>query len=89
MSLSLQQSFRVRNFEHQVEKLDEAQLKKYLIEMFKQSLLKENLYKETLKEKWGLDKSDKEKITNLKEQISEFDIDKNLKDMCEGDNNDN
>ena len=53
-SLSLEQQFNIRSFEHQCEGASREQLKDLLLNMYKQMLLQENSYKALLKKEWGI-----------------------------------
>ncbi|PSP18872.1 MAG: NblA-related protein [Cyanobacteria bacterium QS_8_64_29] len=53
--LSLEQEFNVRSFEYQVRQMSREQAQEFLIKLYKQMLMRENLYQEFLKHEWGLD----------------------------------
>lgn len=55
MDLSLEQQFNVRSFETQVNKMSREQAQEFLVKLYKQMLVRENMYKEFLKHEWGLD----------------------------------
>ncbi|ELR99448.1 NblA/ycf18 family protein [Gloeocapsa sp. PCC 73106] len=54
MSLSLEQQFNLRSFETQVQKMSHAQAQEFLVKLYEQMIVRENLYKEFLKHQWGL-----------------------------------
>jgi predicted HD phosphohydrolase len=54
MGLSLEQQFSVRSFQTQVEKMSREQAQDFLIKLYEQMMLRENMYKEFLKHEWGL-----------------------------------
>ena len=53
--LSLEQKFNIRSFKSQVEKMSHEQAQDFLIQMYEEMLLRENMYKDFLKHQWGLD----------------------------------
>ena len=53
--LSLEQQFNIRSFETQVEKMSREQAQDFLIKLYEQMIVRENMYKEFLKHEWGLD----------------------------------
>ena len=53
--LSLEQKFNVRSFENQVKKMSQEQAQDFLIQLYQEMLLRENMYKDFLKHQWGLD----------------------------------
>jgi hypothetical protein len=55
MELSLEQQFSLRSFQTQVEKMSNEQAREFLIELYEQILLRENMYKDLLKHQWSLD----------------------------------
>ena len=50
LKLTTEQLFKLAVFEKDVEKLNEEAAKKYLIELLRHSMVKDNLYKQMLKE---------------------------------------
>lgn len=57
IELSLEQKFNIRSFETQVQKMNREQAQEFLIKLYEQMILKENMYKEFLKHQWGLEPS--------------------------------
>jgi hypothetical protein len=55
MELSLEQKFSLRSFETQVKQMSREQAQDFLMQLYEQMLLKENMYKDFLKHEWGLD----------------------------------
>lgn len=53
--LSLEQQFNIRSFESQVKKMSQEQAQDFLIQMYQEMLVRENMYKDFLKHQWGLD----------------------------------
>ncbi|PSO52319.1 MAG: NblA-related protein [Cyanobacteria bacterium QH_8_48_120] len=54
--LSLEQEFDVRSFETQVQRMSREQAQEFLVKLYEQMMLRENMYKEFIKHEWGLDK---------------------------------
>ncbi|MGB2926465.1 MAG: NblA/ycf18 family protein [Limnothrix sp.] len=52
--LSLEQQFSLRSFETQVQQMDRDQAQEYLVKLYEQMLSRENMYKEVIKNQWGL-----------------------------------
>lgn len=55
MELSLEQKFSIRSFETQVKNMTQEQAQEFLINLYEQMILKDNMYKEFIKHQWGLD----------------------------------
>ncbi len=53
--LSLEQQFNIRSFENQVKKMSHEQAQDFLIQLYEEMLVRENMYKDFLKHQWGLD----------------------------------
>ncbi|AFZ46838.1 Phycobilisome degradation protein nblA [Cyanobacterium stanieri PCC 7202] len=53
--LSLEQQFNLRSFETQVDQMSRDQAKDFLIKLYEQMLVRENMYKHVLKHQWGLE----------------------------------
>jgi Phycobilisome degradation protein nblA len=53
--LSLEQQFSIRSFEHVVKDMSHAQAQEFLVDLYKQMVLRENSYKTLLKQQWGFD----------------------------------
>lgn len=54
IELSLEQQFSIRSFQTQVEKMSLEQAQCYLIELYGQMMVRENMYRAFLKHRWGL-----------------------------------
>ncbi len=52
--LSLEQEFNLRRFATQVRTLSEEQAQDLSLELYRQMMLKDNLYQELLRDYWGL-----------------------------------
>ncbi len=52
--LSLEQEFNLRRFVDQVQTLSQEQARDLSIELYRQMMLKDNLYEELLKDYWGI-----------------------------------
>ncbi len=57
VELSLEQQFSIRSFETQVQKMSREQAQEFLIKLYEQMLVKENMYKSFIKHQWGLEAS--------------------------------
>ncbi len=55
MELSLEQEFHLRSFETQVKQMSREQAQEFLVKLYGQMLMRENMYKEFLKHEWGID----------------------------------
>ncbi len=53
--LSLEQQFSLHSFANEVVKMDREQAQDFLVQLYKEMLVRENIYKDTLKHQWGLD----------------------------------
>ena len=53
--LSLEQKFNIRSFETQVQKMSREQAQDFLIQLYEQMIIRENMYKEFIKHEWGLE----------------------------------
>jgi hypothetical protein len=54
MGLSLEQQFNLRSFQTQVENMSREQATDFLIKLYEEMLVRENIYKDVLKHQWGL-----------------------------------
>ncbi|MGF1487154.1 MAG: NblA/ycf18 family protein [Prochloraceae cyanobacterium] len=54
VELSLEQQFKKRRFADRVKSLSREEIEKLSIELYKQMMLKENMYKALVKEEWGI-----------------------------------
>ncbi|MEQ8958391.1 MAG: NblA/ycf18 family protein [Coleofasciculus sp. C2-GNP5-27] len=57
IQLSLEQQFNIRSFETQVQKMSREQAQDFLVKLYEQMIMRENMYKEFLKHEWGLEPS--------------------------------
>lgn len=55
IELSMEQQFSIRSFETQVEKMSREQAQNFLVELYKQMMMRETMYKHFLKHQWGLE----------------------------------
>jgi hypothetical protein len=55
MELSLEQQFSVRSFSSQVERMSQEQAQEFLVQLYEQMMMRENMYKHFLKHQWGLE----------------------------------
>jgi hypothetical protein len=54
IDLSLEQQFNIRTFETQVNQMSREQAQEFLVNMYRQMLVRENMYKEFLRHEWGI-----------------------------------
>lgn len=55
IELSLEQQFSLRFFSDQVQHMSREQAQEFLVNLYKQMMMKETMYQQFLKDKWGLD----------------------------------
>ena len=55
IELTLEQQFSIRSFEAQVEQMSLEQAQQFLVQLYKQMMMREATYKHLLKHQWGLD----------------------------------
>lgn len=55
VELSLEQQFSIRSFEDQVQQMSREQAQNFLVELYKQMMMRETMYKHFLKYEWGLE----------------------------------
>ncbi|WP_088893111.1 NblA/ycf18 family protein [Leptolyngbya ohadii] len=55
IELTLEQQFSLRSFETQVEHMSREQAQDFLIKLYEQMMVKENMYKHFLKHQWGIE----------------------------------
>jgi hypothetical protein len=55
VNLSLEQQFSIRSFETQVNQMSREQAQDFLIKLYEQMIVRENMYKQFLKHQWGLE----------------------------------
>ena len=53
--LSLEQKFNIRSFETQVKSMSQEQAQDFLIKLYEQMLVKDNMYQNFIRHQWGLD----------------------------------
>lgn len=59
IDLSLEQQFNLRSFADQVQHMSREQAQDFLVNLYKQMMLKETMYKHFLKHEWGLESTQK------------------------------
>jgi hypothetical protein len=52
--LTLEQQFNIRSFEQQVQGMSREQAQEFLVNLYRQMLVQENMYKEFIKHEWGI-----------------------------------
>ncbi len=57
IELSLEQQFSIRSFETQVDQMSHEQAQHFLVQLYKQMLMREATYQQLLKHQWGLEPS--------------------------------
>lgn len=57
IELSLEQQFSIRSFETQVQHMSREQAQDFLIKLYEQMMVRENMYKSFIKHQWGLESS--------------------------------
>jgi len=55
IQLSLEQQFSIRSFQSQVQKMSREQAQKFLVKLYEQMIVRENMYKQFIKYEWGLE----------------------------------
>ena len=55
MQLSLEQQFNIRSFQSQVQKMTREQAQEFLVKLYEQMIVRENMYKQFIKYEWGLE----------------------------------
>ena len=55
LELSLEQQFSIRSFQNQVQQMSQEQAQEFLIKLYEQMMVRENMYKSFIKHQWGLD----------------------------------
>ena len=53
--LSIEQQFNIRSFETQVKQMSHEQAQDFLVKLYEQMIIRENMYKEFIKHEWGLE----------------------------------
>jgi hypothetical protein len=54
LELSLEQQFNIRSFETQVSRMSHEQAQEFLVKLYEQMIVRENMYKEFIKHQWGI-----------------------------------
>lgn len=54
IQLSLEQKFNLRSFENQVRHMSHEQAQDFLVKLYEQMIVRENMYKEFIKHDWGI-----------------------------------
>ncbi|WP_413165304.1 NblA/ycf18 family protein [Capilliphycus salinus ALCB114379] len=55
-NISLEQEFQVQSFARKVETISQDEAKQLLVDLYKSTIIRENLFREIIKESWGIDK---------------------------------
>ena len=55
IKLSLEQKFNIRSFETQVKAMSHEQAQDFLVKLYEQMLLKDNMYQDFIRHQWGID----------------------------------
>lgn len=55
IKLSLEQKFNIRSFETQVKAMSHEQAQEFLVKLYEQMILKDNMYQDFIRHQWGLD----------------------------------
>lgn len=55
IKLSLEQKFNIRSFETQVRSMSHEQAQEFLVKLYEQMIVKDNMYKDFIRHQWGLD----------------------------------
>ena len=55
MKLSLEQRFNIRSFETQVKAMSHEQAQDFLVKLYEQMIMKDNMYQEFIRHQWGID----------------------------------
>ncbi|MGF1590554.1 MAG: NblA/ycf18 family protein [Pleurocapsa sp.] len=55
MQLSLEQKFNIRSFETQVQSMSHEQAQEFLVKLYEQMILKDNMYQHFIRHQWGID----------------------------------
>ncbi|NJK51450.1 NblA-related protein [Candidatus Gracilibacteria bacterium] len=54
VDLSLEQQFSIKSFQTQVDRMSHEQAQEFLVKLYEQMLMRENMYKAFIKHQWGL-----------------------------------
>ncbi len=55
VELTLEQQFSIKSFETQVQQMSREQAQDFLVKLYEQMIMRENMYKHFLKHQWGLE----------------------------------
>lgn len=55
--ITLDQELKLREFQLEVEKMSREQAQDFLMKVYRQMIVRENIYKEFLKKEWGIGES--------------------------------
>ncbi|MGD1922469.1 MAG: NblA/ycf18 family protein [Pleurocapsa sp.] len=55
MELSLEQKFNIRSFETQVKSMSHEQAQEFMIKLYEQMLLRDNMYQDFIRHQWGIE----------------------------------
>lgn len=55
MKLSLEQKFNIRSFETQVREMSHEQAQDFLVKLYEQMIMKDNMYQDFIRHQWGID----------------------------------
>ncbi|MDY7022659.1 MAG: NblA/ycf18 family protein [Cyanobacteriota bacterium] len=54
-NMSLEQQFKVQSFARKVETISPEEAKELLVDLYKSTIIRENLFREILKDTWGIE----------------------------------
>ena len=55
IKLSLEQKFNIRSFETQVRGMSHEQAQEFLVKLYEQMIMKDNMYQDFIRHQWGID----------------------------------
>ena len=55
IKLSLEQKFNIRSFETQVRAMSHEQTQEFLVKLYEQMIMKDNMYQDFIRHQWGID----------------------------------
>jgi hypothetical protein len=55
IKLSLEQKFNIRSFETQVRAMSHEQAQEFLVKLYEQMIVKDNMYQDFIRHQWGID----------------------------------
>jgi predicted HD phosphohydrolase len=56
LNLSLEQQFSVRSFQSQIQSMSREQALDFMVQLYTQMIWQESMYKNLLKQQWGMEK---------------------------------